>query len=132
MSRKLSALLLAASAIFAVPAVAGDAFTTRIEPLPYYGAVVTMEAGVRVFRPLPPTRHVIVNPGGQTPLNLSYEDVRIKEESRSYNYSYNYDYGRPYYGAPSIGGFFPGRGFRHHGGHGHHHPGVGKGIGVTP
>jgi hypothetical protein len=131
MSRKYSAFIIAASsAIFAAPAVAADAFTTRIEPRPYYGAVVTMEAGVRVFRPLPATRHVIVNPGGQTPLNLSYEDVRIKEESRSYNYNYNYN--EPRYSTPAIGGFFPGFRHRHHGGHGHH-KGVGAdGMGTTP
>ena len=131
MSRKLSAFLLAASsAIYAVPAVAGDAYTTRIEPRPYYGAVVTIEAGVRVFRPLPATRHVIVNPGGQTPLNLSYEDVRVTEESRSYNYNYNYN--QPRYGASGLGGFFPGNGRGHHGGHGHHRKGYGNGIGVAP
>lgn len=30
-----------------------DRFTTRIETRPYYGAVVTLEHGVRVYRPLP-------------------------------------------------------------------------------
>jgi hypothetical protein len=28
--------------------------TTRIEPRPFYGATVSVEEGVRVFRPLPP------------------------------------------------------------------------------
>ena len=37
--------------------------TTRIEPRPFYGATVTIEAGVRVFRPLPPHDRVIIDPG---------------------------------------------------------------------
>lgn len=55
-------------------AAAGDAYTTRIEPTNAYGATVTIEEGVRVFRPLPPDRHVIVNPEGRTPLSLNYYD----------------------------------------------------------
>ena len=31
-----------------------EAVTTRIETRPFYGATVTLEEGVRVFRPLPP------------------------------------------------------------------------------
>ena len=37
--------------------------TTRIEPRPVYGAIITREAGVRVFRPLPPHDRIIINPG---------------------------------------------------------------------
>ena len=37
--------------------------TTRIEPRPVYGAIVTLEKGVRVFRPLPPHDRIIINPG---------------------------------------------------------------------
>jgi hypothetical protein len=44
--------------------------TTRIEPRPFYGAVVTMEKGVRVFRPLPPHDRVIINPGNATPVGI--------------------------------------------------------------
>ena len=60
------------TAIGAAAAVAGgaatmasaeDAYTTRIEPRATYGATITVEEGVRVFRPLPSERHVIVNPG---------------------------------------------------------------------
>jgi hypothetical protein len=40
--------------------------TTRIEPRPFYGATVTVEAGVRVFRPLPPHDRVIIDPTGAT------------------------------------------------------------------
>jgi hypothetical protein len=70
--RRLTVLLVAAAA--AVPArsvLAQQAHTTRIETQQYYGAVVTVEHGVRVIRPLPPTDHLIVNPGGKTPLVLS-------------------------------------------------------------
>jgi hypothetical protein len=49
-----------------------DSYTTRIEPRSVYGATITIEEGVRVFRPLPSERHVIVNPGGMTPLGLGY------------------------------------------------------------
>jgi hypothetical protein len=45
--------------------------TTRIETRPYYGAVVTIEHGVRVYRPVPPTQHLIINPEGATPLQLN-------------------------------------------------------------
>jgi hypothetical protein len=62
-----SLLLLVAAA---VPALAEQPHTTRIEPRPYYGAVVTIEQGVRVFRPVPPTTHLIINPDGATPLVL--------------------------------------------------------------
>jgi hypothetical protein len=33
---------------------------------------VTIEEGVRVYRPIPSEQHVIVNPGGTTPLSLGY------------------------------------------------------------
>ena len=48
-----------------------SAHTTRIETRPYYGAVVTIEHGVRVYRPVPPTQHLIINPDGATPLQLN-------------------------------------------------------------
>jgi hypothetical protein len=60
----------------AAPACAEDAYTTRIEPRAAYGATVTIEEGVRVFRPLPSERHVIINPGGMAPLSLGYFDER--------------------------------------------------------
>jgi hypothetical protein len=51
----------------ATPVLAGG--TVQIEPRPTYGATVTVEEGVRVFRPLPGPRQVIVNPN-RTPLML--------------------------------------------------------------
>lgn len=52
---------------------AQDAATTRIEPRPVYGATVTMERGVRVFRPLPAIRNVIINPGLAAPVYLGFD-----------------------------------------------------------
>ena len=62
----LSCVLLVASASAALAQQ-----TTRIETRPYYGAVVTIEHGVRVYRPVPPTTHLIVNPDGATPLEIN-------------------------------------------------------------
>lgn len=74
MSRVSSALLAAAVVLAAAPASAQT--LTRIETKPFYGAVVTIEGGVRVFRPLPSTGHMIINPGGRTPLNVSINEYR--------------------------------------------------------
>ncbi len=52
-------------------AQAEEPTTTRILPYNAYGATVTVEQGVRVFRPLPADGHVIVNPGNRTPLSLN-------------------------------------------------------------
>jgi hypothetical protein len=71
MLRPLSAAAIA-SGLTAAPVAAQDAYTTRIEPRAVYGATVTIEAGVRVYRPLPSELNVIVNPGGTTPLSLGY------------------------------------------------------------
>lgn len=73
-----SCLMSAASAV-----LAADGSTVRIEPRPVYGATVTIEEGVRVYRPLPPERYVVVNPGGATPLNLSIEEKRVIQRSTS-------------------------------------------------
>jgi hypothetical protein len=55
-----------------VPVQAETAHTTRIETRPVYGATVTIEHGVRVYRPIPPTEHLIVNPD-RAPLVLNVE-----------------------------------------------------------
>ena len=55
--------------------------TTRIEPRPVYGAIITLEAGVRVFRPLPPHDRIIINPGNATPLYMGVGDAPVR---RSY------------------------------------------------
>lgn len=64
-----------------------ESYTTRIETRPFYGATVTLEEGVRVFRPLPPDRHVIINPGAQTPLSLN--ETNIYEHRVIHNYNHN-------------------------------------------
>lgn len=56
---------------------AGATSLTRIETRPFYGATVTLEEGVRVFRPLPAHRHIIINPEGRTPLNVTIEDRNV-------------------------------------------------------
>ena len=114
--RTLTAIFSAAlmTSVLSAPAFAGGASTTRIETRPYYGAVVTLESGVRVFRPLPPTKRVIINPNGDTPLALSFNETEINK--RSYNYNYNYHEGRhgSHYGRGAFyGNFAHGRrGFR--------------------
>ena len=52
--------------------------TTRIEPRPFYGATVTIEAGVRVFRPLPPHDRIIINPGNATPVGVDVGTGRYR------------------------------------------------------
>lgn len=113
----------AVAVAIAGPAYA-EAYTTRIETRPFYGAVVTLEEGVRVFRPLPPPRQVIINPGGRTPLALSFSDVRVDERSYNYNYeegNYSSDFDRGYGGYGFFGGFGKKRPF-HHGRRSFHGP----------
>lgn len=81
-----SALIAAASLVAATATVAGAgemASTTRVETRPFYGATVTLEEGVRVFRPLPPHNRIIINPGAKASLSLGFEEHVTK------NYNYN-------------------------------------------
>ena len=114
--RKVFLLAFATALLLPVGARAQSPTTTRIETRPFYGATVTLEEGVRVFRPLPPHGRVIINPGGRTPLNLSYEDHR--------SVSHNYHYGEPAAAAASASAsavpYGSVRGHRPHGHHGHH------------
>ncbi|HVX35041.1 MAG TPA: hypothetical protein VHC71_02350 [Hyphomicrobium sp.] len=124
MRRPFSICLIAwGSAIVALTAVAhADGFTTRIETRPYYGAVTTLEHGVRVIRPLPPDRYVIINPNN-TPLALSFSESNVYDygsnaaggtySRRSNLGAYNPD--GPTYTYPSFGRrFFRGqRGYHH-------------------
>ena len=89
--------------------------TTRIETRPVYGATVTIEKGVRVYRPLPPHDRVIINPDGKTPLSIGIVDGGTYGPSAS-TVS---DGGDPYLGGTTdaIGTFLP-RANRHHGRHG--------------
>jgi len=109
----LRAALVVAGITAAAPAFAqwhDKAYTTRIETRPFYGATVTIESGVRVFRGLPPTRHMIINPHGQTPLQLGIQDTRIFEKSESHNHYYDHNSAvAPGRGGNVIGG--PGFGY---------------------
>ena len=128
-------VLMAAASAALVAATAGQALaessTTRIETRPYYGATVTIESGVRVFRAIPPTRNMIINPHGATPLQLGINETRVHEESTSHNYFYDEGgSGQGYYpvGAAGLYGGWPPYGRKGLRGRGHK-PG---GVGVTP
>ncbi|MBA5777654.1 hypothetical protein H2509_11020 [Stappia sp. F7233] len=72
--------------------------TIRIEPQPHYGAVVTVEAGVRVFRALPSQRLLVINPGGRTPINLNFSE----KTERSINTSTSYSRSDVYFIPPDV------------------------------
>lgn len=92
--RRTPALFAAALVTLAgTSAVNAQGYTTRIETRPFYGAVVTLEEGVRVFRPLPVERQVIINPGGKTPLSLDFQETNIYEHRVVHNYNHNGDTG---------------------------------------
>jgi hypothetical protein len=110
-----SALLPALAVLALVPMAGAQAqspTTTRIETRPFYGATVTLEEGVRVFRPLPPHGHIVINPGGVTPLSLGIQ------ERHSVSQNYNYNAGVPEAAAANasagglVGGVGQGRGQR--------------------
>lgn len=65
-------------AVLALPSPAfaqsHDGGLTRIEPRNFYGASITKEAGVHVYRTLPRTQNYIINPDHKTPLNLVIEN----------------------------------------------------------
>lgn len=132
-----SSLLLALGfSLAACTMAAAQGYTTRIETRPFYGATVTIEEGVRVIRPLPVERQVIINPEGQTPLALGFNETNVYERRvvKNYNYTDNRGASAPRY---SVGGGYYGYGYgfggkdRHGGygkGHGHGH-GYGHGHG---
>ena len=95
-----------------------DSKTIRIEPRAFYGATISLEAGVRVFRPLPPTKHMIINPD-KTPLHLSLTEATHNINNNTVNGGGLASGG----GSGSAGGYIPfqpkfGRKFRRGGGHG--------------
>lgn len=69
-------LLALAAAAFLMPAAAGAQTVTRIETKPVYGATMTVEKGVRVWRGLPSAGHIIVNPG-RAPISLNYNYATV-------------------------------------------------------
>ncbi|MFN3868462.1 MAG: hypothetical protein ACK4MF_05285 [Hyphomicrobiaceae bacterium] len=121
-----AALAFGAAVTVAADAAAGG--TTRIETRPFYGAVVTIEEGVRVFRPLPNTERVIINPGGQTPLALGFNETYVNERRYNYNYNYGSDGESSSRGGTYGGGYYgygPGYGYGHQGPRGGGHYGGG-------
>ena len=105
--------ILTPTAVLAPCVLAQEATTTRIETRAFYGATVTLEAGVRVFRPLPPHSKVIINPGGVTPLHVGHEEYRATTHNYNYNSgeaggpaSSSYDQG-PYYSPGFVAGRQP-------------------------
>ncbi len=106
----LSTSLLSFALLFAGASAAAAASLTRIETRPFHGATITLEEGVRVYRPLPSHRHIIINPDGKTPLNLTFEERNTVVHHHQYQYSdgepddVRFGYG---------GGFFPGDRFKH-------------------
>lgn len=107
---KLTATLLASllALLSATATASAQSGTTRIEPRPYIGAIVTIEQGVRVFRPLPPTNRVIINPHGATPLSLGFNETHSYHRSDSTVRSYHrHSYDGGYLGGrciPAVGG----------------------------
>ena len=68
-------VLLASFALIATTAAAqAQAVTTRIETRPYYGAITTVEHGVRVTRALPAHDRIIINPQGKAPVSFHLGD----------------------------------------------------------
>lgn len=68
---RLAIVLLALMA--AAPSVSATetAGVTRVETEPFYGAVVTVEHGIKVYRTLPVNRDVIITPAN-APISLNY------------------------------------------------------------
>jgi hypothetical protein len=122
-----AASLMGAMLVLSTAAARAEARTVRIEPRPFYGATVTLEEGVRVFRPLPPHERVIINPGSKTPLSLGIY------ESHNYNANYNYNYDEGFVGTPDFDGgnfgFLPDR--RNFRGHRHGNKGHLRSFGGT-
>ena len=112
--RSFSVLSLAAAAVVFSFTAASANGTTRIETRPFYGAVVTIEEGVRVFRPLPSTERVIINPQGDTPLSLGFNETNVTERNYNYNYSETKVDGAD--GGSYAGGIYGGYGWGRNGG----------------
>lgn len=118
----LSASLLGLALLTVSASAAGAASLTRIETRPFYGATVTIEEGVRVFRPLPPHRQIIINPDGKTPLNLTIEERNVTvHHHQTITEAEPADVRFGYGGGFAIGNPIKDRRFRHHRRHGGGH-----------
>jgi hypothetical protein len=117
----LSTSLLSLALLTAGASAAAAASLTRIETRPFYGATVTIEEGVRVFRPLPPHRQIIINPDGKTPLNLTIEERNVTvNHYQTITEAEPNDVRFGYGGGFAIGNPLKDRRFRHHRRHGGH------------
>ena len=129
--RTVLSLTLTAAALAAGAATASAQSTTRIETRPFYGATVTIEEGVRVFRPLPPDQRVIINPDGQAPVSLGFNETNVYERRvvKNYNYNQNSTPAPRYTTGGYWGGYGYGRygnGYGYEGGHINGHGGGGN------
>lgn len=129
--RTVLSLTLTAAALAAGAATASAQSTTRIETRPFYGATVTIEEGVRVFRPLPPDQRVIINPDGQAPVSLGFNETNVYERRvvKNYNYNQNSTPAPRYTTGGYWGGYGYGRygnGYGYKGGHINGHGGGGN------
>lgn len=101
MRSALALALIATASAAQVAAVQAQAVTTRIETRPYYGAITTIEHGVRVMRALPAHDRIIINPNGRTPISLNVGGNEggssVTQSSRTYIYN-----------RPVVGGAFVG------------------------
>lgn len=125
----LFAVTTAVAAGLSMTAASAQSYTTRIETRPFYGATVTLEEGVRVIRPLPPERQVIINPDGRTPLSLGFNETKVYQRSDVYNQGT--DDGQPAVRGYGSGGWYGGigPGLRHGSSLQHSAPG---GVGAGP
>jgi len=83
---RLGCAVFAATIGLAVTGMAHAGSTVRIEDGYPSAVTISREAGVLVFRALPPTERVIVNPGGKTPISLSITEKQVIEQKDIYNY----------------------------------------------
>jgi hypothetical protein len=93
--------------VAATTAVGAQAVTTRIETRPYYGAITTIEHGVRVTRSLPPHDRIIINPNGATPLSLNIgggEAGNTVVQNNSSQTTVNGPHSGGYHGVPGYDG----------------------------
>lgn len=77
--------------LFSSSVAFAESSTIRIDEEQQRGASITIEAGVLVYRGLPPTRFLVINPGGKTPLSLDLSEKRELKVSRSVSYN-QHDY----------------------------------------
>lgn len=80
-----SALLLALAACGFSTSAFAEGRIIQVEPRPTYGATVSIESGVRVYRPLPAgARTVIVNPS-RTPLVIDVGEAGASNQTTTNN-----------------------------------------------